>query len=232
MLGDIRILFEEMTADAEVVLDVRTLDVFLADGRPAPLLDVVIQSAPAALVPSPPPGPRSRSIPESRPPLPLDPIDLAAPARLPNPTRGRAYYPRSLWPEDQTGHQPVATRLDEWVRAWIAARDRGEHRPQAVVAVLTRWLADRVEWACDEYGVVAEFATEMREIRSVLNGVLGHHDWPTRKDGACPKCDTRDLYVQNGSIWIECGSCDAPLMSPDEYIAWIKGAVERKDEAA
>jgi hypothetical protein len=231
MIGDIRIRYEELTTDPVPVVDIRAVVVLNPAGQLVPLHDPIIISAPAALVPGEASGPRVTTVPNSRPPLPLDVVDLTSAARLPNPVRGPGHYPRNLWPEDQIGHQPVATILDQWVRDWISLRGQREHLPVARVEVLTRWLADRVEWACDHHRAVDEFASEMRSVRSALLGALGHWDGPTRKDGPCPKCDTVDLLVRNGSEWIECGSCDA-LMSSAEYAEWTKTLAQQYRPAA
>lgn len=284
ILGDIRIRFEEMTSTPAPVPDVRTLPVLLGNGRPAPLHDAVILAAPAGLIPGVPAGPLGRHVPESCPPTPLDPIDLASHVRAgavhekdrvpvirTRPVEvlvrrvdvvthewevrndqgeivtvrervpvtveeiqtrtervvvvGDVGDPAMTTPQDQVGYLPVASVLDQWVRDWVTTRGRGEHLPVATVDVLTRWLANRVDWACDGHPAVDVFAAEMRELRSALNGVLGYHDWPTRKDAPCPKCDQRDLYVRNGSEWVECGSCDDVMLSPVEYAEWAKDVV-------
>lgn len=61
-----------------------------------------------------------------------------------------------------------------------------------------------------------------------MRTVLGFGNWPTRKAALCPKCDNLDLFVKDGSKWVECGSC-AAIMSPDEYDDWARSLVTQAD---
>jgi hypothetical protein len=164
-------------------------------------------------------------------PVTLDHVDLTAPARVPNPVRGPGWYPRSLWPEDQVGHQPVATRLDQWVRDWRTYPScPGDMLPTPSVPVLVGWLTVRLGWACDRHPAVDEFAGEMRAIRSVLRTINdGRQEQPELCDGVpCKQCDLKLIYrTPNGRYPFECdpegryGGCQA-LMTEDEYRTWTR----------
>jgi hypothetical protein len=174
-------------------------------------------------------GPRVTSIPDSHPPLPLDPVDLALPA---NPA-SRALFARASLGLDneQVGSLSVATVLEGWVRELIQARNEGEHRPEPTVDGLTRWLADRLDWACDEFELVADLADDLRTYRSALRTALGLSDRPEYLTGVpCRKCDLRALYRRNGSTWVECGNCPN-LLSPDEYTDWVQRALGESPSA-
>ncbi len=249
LIGDIRILAEQLVAPEAPLRDLRAApmlepgwvdghaihDRHAARDKDGALVlrwrDPLGTAVPAGTTTGQHGGPRVASAPGSRPPTGLDRIDLAAPARLPNPVRGLSYYPRSLWPEDQVGHQSIATMLDEWVREWVATRARGEHLPTATVDALTRWLAHRVEWACDEHPAIGDFAAEMRHLRSDLRGILGLSERPDYLTGVpCPQCDLLALYRRNGSVWVECSNCPN-LLSPEEYADWLTRAIDESPSA-
>lgn len=168
-------------------------------------------------------------------PVQLDVVDLTAAARQPNPTRGPGYYPRSLWPEDQVGHQPVATRLDQWVRDWISYTGcPGDHLPEPTVPALAAWLGVRVDWACDEHPAIQEFVAEMRGLVAAIRRALGDRpQYPELCDGVpCSRCDAVGaLYRQpNSSYRAECGAC-GKLYTEDEWDRWT-GLVAGQVKAA
>lgn len=226
ILGDIRILVEQVTEPEPVVRDDRTGTFTARIWRKAVgwvtstrdgWRDPIAFGQPAAPIPAPPAGPRVSTNPaESRPPIRLDAVDLAYrsnPGSVGPHTRG------ILGDDDQVGTLPVATALEAWAAEWIAAGCPGNHLPLPTVDTLTRWLADRVDWACDEYDTdeLVEFAAQMRSYRSALRWTLGLSDRPEYKHGvACPKCGMRTLYRQNASVFVECGSCPT-MLSPQEY---------------
>jgi hypothetical protein len=244
LIVDLHILHEQVANDPNQDVhegtDWLALDRYLPgegnewkDAAPALLLlrgrPVLVRKMHAAPIDSRPAGPMTNRVPESRPPMSLDAIDLAAPAR----PESRSLHARGqlgLDP-DQVGHLSLATVLDTWVRDWRDIRARGERQPVPTVDALTRWLADRADWACDEHLAVDEFAAELRSYRATLCGVLGLVDLPERKDAPCPKCDRRDLCVHNGATWVECGSC-AAMMSPDEYAAYVQSLVTQGNRDA
>jgi hypothetical protein len=224
MIGDIRILFEQLATLDPTIRDTRIAPVRGRDGHavrdPAGALvlrwrDPIGHDTPAAPVRGQYTGPRSASIPDSRPPLPLEPVDLTLPARR----ASRALFARAALGLDnlQVGSLSVATTLQAWADDWAAARALGEHRPEPTVDVLTRWLTNRLDWACGEYEDLPDFATEMRTYRAALRRALGQGRDEEYKDGvACPKCRQMSLHKPNGRIWIECGTCPN-ILSPEEY---------------
>lgn len=223
VLGDIRIHTEQLGQPDQPIRDDRRAPVRDPDDRRRALRnaagnvvlcwrDPAAHGAPAGDTPGQKAGPRiGHTRPKSRPPLALDPVDLALRSRRGSlPLYGR---------DAQVGFVPVATVLEAWVLDWIPARGQHEHRPEPTAAALTRWLVDRLDWACDEYDLLVSFADDMRTYRTALRRVLGESDRDERKKGVrCGKCQLRTLFRRNGSLWVECGSCDA-LLSPEEYTA-------------
>lgn len=72
---------------------------------------------------------------------------------------------------DQVGHIPVATVLDAWVRAWGQMRD--EDLPVSKVPLMVLWLKKRIDWACDNYDPIADYAAEIRSILAACRAVNG-----------------------------------------------------------
>lgn len=120
---------------------------------------------------------------------------------------------------DQTGMVSVAQVLDAWARDWTDTRSKGERLPLPTVAVLARWLSDRLDWACDEHPAVDEFAAELAETLAALRGVHGLTRLRHRLPAPCPDCDMRVLYRDDGADYIECGSCHR-LWTEEEY-GWL-----------
>lgn len=216
IIADLRILVEELTTTPPVITDRRVVPVLDLAGREVPLWDPVIHAVPAAPIRGQRGGPRVFAAPpESTPPTSLDPIDLVLPAR-----------PGSLWAADpgdgtRVGGVSVATVLQAWARDWRTLRARGEGNPEPTVVVLTRWLSERADWACDDYPHLVDFAADVRFYRWELRRVLGRIDGPEYKRGvACPKCGLRALYRKPAGDWIECAGCPN-ILSPEEYTATV-----------
>ena len=230
-IGDLRILFEQLAEpepNAPDRPDWVALDWNSGDWRPAknkppvPLTRagwlVHAHNLPAAPIPGTPSGVARHMPPDSRPPLALGPVDVTSHA-----------HPGSLAPhargilgldEDQVGRLPLATVLEDWAREW--AKQRREHVFEANVPALTRWLADRADWACDEFEGIESFAQDVREWWGYLRGLLGLSTRPEYKDGvACPnpKCQQWTLYQEIGSDWVECGNCHKLLSQGEFYDA-------------
>lgn len=127
---------------------------------------------------------------------------------------------------DQIGHLPTAQVLDSWVRSWIDARAYGEHRPTPTVPVLTAWLIDRLDWACDHYPAMDDFAASVRSTRGTLMAVLGEFDPPPVPcDGVeCERCDKRLLVrATDGSGDVTCENPDCrKVYRPQEYADWTR----------
>lgn len=168
-------------------------------------------------------GQRISGTAEARTPVRLAVVDLTAAAR-----NGIVHDLHG----DQTGEVSIATVLDQWVRDWRDLRHAAEHLPQPTVPILTRWLGDRLEWACDHHPAICDFATEIRRLAAVLRGVLGligpeavwKHGMP------CRECEMLTLYHRNGSERIECANCPS-LLTFDEYERWtgLVAEAERTD---
>lgn len=141
-------------------------------------------------------------------PLRLDVLDLSLPLR------GAEAVTDPYG--DQTGHLPVVAKLDQWVLDWRDTRDRGERLPVPTVYQLTRWLANRLSWACDEHPAVDEFAREIVETLAALRGVHGLTRLRHRLPAPCPSCELLTVYRDDGADWIECGGCGR-LWSEDEW---------------
>jgi hypothetical protein len=149
-------------------------------------------------------------------PIRLDATDLTMPAR------GGAVVDAD---HDQIGHLSIAAVLDSWADDWRMHRRRGEGPPEPVVPALCRWLEDRLEDACDDHPAIADFADELRGIRTALYGVLGLFDVPDFKHGVpCRSCDSLTLVQFSPSEfmatnWVECTTCGL-LLNDEEYAVW------------
>ena len=89
------------------------------------------------------PGVRVGGSTEPKLPIAVDEIDLTGAARR----ASLDVAETSPWPEDQIGHQAIATELDFWV--FDIAALIGDKRPVPVVPVLAMWLHERAGWAAD-----------------------------------------------------------------------------------
>lgn len=218
VVGDIRILAEQLATPEPQVRDDRVTPVrdpehpthALRDRTGRLVLrwrDPVAHAHPAGPVPGLNPQPRVATSHEAPIPINVGAVDLMLPARL-RPVGG-------------DGEASLASALDAWVRDWIWVRNAAERHPSPTVPLLTRWLADRIDWACDAYYGVADFAESVRWYRTALRRVLGVADRPEYKAGvACPKCSQRTLWRRNGEEWTTCASC-AAMLSPEEYAAQV-----------
>lgn len=165
-------------------------------------------------------GTRVSGTTEGHAPTNIDTLDLTSTARIPNPIAG--------WNDDQTGHLPVASILDTWVRDWANQRGKGEKLPIPTVPELSNWLTNRLEDACDNHPSIEEFAEDLRALRSTLMAANGLIDIPDYKKGIpCPSCDYLALVRHNGSDWIECDHCNR-LLTADEYTRWTELLAEQE----
>lgn len=168
----------------------------------------------AALLPAAPVRPRSGQpiVSGTRTPgapIDLDTLDLTAPAR-----NGTVHDPH----RDQTGHLPVATELDQWVRDWRDVLWPDASLPQPDVDALVWWLQAGLDDACTWHPAIDEFARDVRRLRGVLRGALGETDprpqvlWGV----TCRGCDEPQLVRHPGDTWIECDGCGR-LYTETEY---------------
>jgi ribosomal protein L37AE/L43A len=223
MIGDLRILAEQLATPEPPVRDVRVTPVRDPDA-PAYALrdeagrlvlrwrDPVAHAHPAGPVPGLNPQPRVSASHEAPVPINVGAVDLML-----APRRGAEIQPPLRLDPDA----PLVVALEAWVDDWRWVRDAGERQPTPAVPTLTWWLAERVEWACDAYYGLAPFAESVRRYRTALRRALGLNDRPEYKAGvACPKCSQRTLWRRNGETWITCASC-ATMLSPDEYATQV-----------
>lgn len=172
------------------------------------LADPVAGLLPAGMVPGESHNPRVSGYAENAPPISLDAVDLTATARSASVTDPYG---------DQVGELSISSVLDEWVTNWREYRNAGEIRPHPAVEILTGWLSDRVNDACDDGRGIREFYLELGRLVAILRAVNGLVDRDEYLAGVpCSRCDKRTLWRTNGSDWVECGSCPH-LMSVDEY---------------
>lgn len=159
-------------------------------------------------------GSRERPI-----PIRVDRLDLAAPARVHNPT-----WQSKTHPEDHAGHLAVASTLDQWVRDWRDTLWPDHTLPAAAVGDLVAWLRNRVDDACDRHPAITEFAEEIRSMRSALRGAAGDHEAPPEpcEGVACRRCDLLTLYREPGGD-VTCINPDCRAVLRDtEYHDWTK----------
>lgn len=162
-------------------------------------------------------GSRERPI-----PIAVTVVDLKAPARQPSPSQAARD-----WPEDQVGYLSAATVLDQWVRDVRDTLFPDHHLPPATVDELILWLRNRVDDICDRHPAVADFADEIRNLRSALRSAAGEVEAPPQRcEGiACRRCDMQMLYRQPGGD-VECVNPDCrAVYRADEYRDWIKTLV-------
>lgn len=214
-----------MLAVPDDVIDERLAPVFVqvfdGDGNPIVVQDVddagealwcpadpVAGVLPAAPVPGESHNPHVSGYRAPSPPISLDAVDLTAQVR-----GGSVTDPHG----DQIGELSVSTVLYEWAINWLDYRKAGEGWPRPTVEVLTGWLSERVDDACDDGRGIREFYLELGRLVAVLRAVNGLVDRDEYLAGVpCSSCEQRTLWRTNGSHWIECGNCPH-LMSVDEY---------------
>lgn len=151
-------------------------------------------------------------------PLDLDVLDLTNDARHTSATPAARQHP-----EDQIGHDSIASRLDSWVLDWIDTLRLNESPPQPTVRRLTQWLTDRLDKACNEHPAIDDFADEMRRLRTTLRGATGQLEpQPEHIAAPCPACDLITLIRRQGEDTVECGNPDCRrVLTLTEYHRWI-----------
>lgn len=163
-------------------------------------------------------GARVSGSPEARLPIRIDPTDLLA-----RPRNGSlAVAARSPWPDDQVGHQSVATVLDFWARDW--ADLLGEGLPAPEVGRLCGWLSDRLGWALEHHPALDEFAGDVSRLLGALFGLAGHGQArPKLMEATCPSCSLLTLIQPYPDASIECITADCQrIITPEEYAEWVR----------
>ena len=182
---------------------------------PARPADPVAHGATAGPLNAPKAGARVSGTALPAAPANLDAVDLSGPSRQ----GSRALHARGVLglDEDQIGHLSVATVLDTWVRDWASYRTEGLPDPQ--VPLLTCWLLDRWDWACEVHPAIDEFAEEIRELYVTLSAVTGQLPArPEARDRACPKCGLLTLTRDPDSGYTECGNVECrTMLTESEY---------------
>jgi hypothetical protein len=136
--------------------------------------------------------------------------------------------------QDQVGDLPPAVHLDSWCRDWQHSRNMGETLPPPTVANLCTWLLDRLPWALQRHGAMAEFYGEIKDMHTRLWREAGRSEArPEPCWGVpCRRCDLLTLYrTTDGSGDVECHNPDCKtLLRAHEYEAWtrlVAAATER-----
>lgn len=177
---------------------------------------------PAAPVPSPSKQPSVSGSKERQLIINADVLDLTAGAQ-----GGVTSDPYG----DQVGHLSVATVLNEWVGYWHERFYASETRPRADAVVMLGWIATvRLEYIADHDDAIADFAEEIRNVRSSLRRALGEvKPKPVPMWGiTCPHCQLVSqlmLDPDDPLEYRECANCGL-LLSPTEYRQHLRDLVE------
>jgi hypothetical protein len=187
---------------------------------PARPADPVAYPAPAGPVNGARNGPRVAGTGEHSLPIRVDPTDLLLPSR----PASLAVAETGLYAADQVGHLSVATELEFWARDWADAR--GERAPYPTVHELSRWLLDRLEWACATPELALdEFAGKLRGLLGALTAAAGRFDAPPEvMHQPCPRCQLLTLVRESESGYIVCGECGRAMTS-EEYAEYLRGVL-------
>lgn len=184
--------------------------------------DPVAHALPAGPVSSPKAGPKVGGSPGRSAPIRIDPTDLLAAAR-----RGSMSVALSgMYAQDQIGHLSVATELEFWATDWADLRNEG--RPFPLVPVLCSWLLDRLEWACQCYYALDEFASDVQKLSSALYGLCGYGAArPKLMEAPCPSCHLLTLTQGFEESNIECSALECGrILTVEEYAEYVRTIIE------
>lgn len=167
------------------------------------------------------PGVRVSGSGERKLPIDTDAVDLTADAR-----RGSLDVADTTpWPEDQIGHQSIATELDFWV--FDIASLIGEKRPVPVVPVLAMWLHERAGWAWDYYGALDEMVVKVDRIaRTLYAAVNPRRPRPEARTAPCPGCGEATLSGDGERVTCSMEDCGR-VLTEVEYRAWAAAEAHR-----
>lgn len=191
------------------------------EGQPVPHLDPVARALTAGPLSGASNAPRVNGSGEASVPIRVDPTDLLSPARA----GSLAVAARSPWPDDQIGHLSAATELDFWVMDWSILR--GESLPAPDVHTLSRWLLDRLDWACREHAAVDEFAEKLRQLHGALSAAAGERPAPPEpRDRECPRCRLLTLVLDRSTGYTECTAEDCrALLTEEDYREYLRDLI-------
>lgn len=186
--------------------------------------DTISQLLPGAPTPSPSNQPRVAGSRERRLPIDAERLDLLLPV-----VPGYVRDPR----HDQIGHHSVATLLNEWVAEWHDRWHYHESYPRTDAIHLIDWILapTRLQRICQEAEALADFAEELRGLRSRLRYALGDVEKkPVIMWGvSCPRCQLVSqlrLDPEDPDNYRECGSCGL-MLSRDEYLQHLRDLVDQ-----
>lgn len=200
----------------DLVVELHGLGYVVRNGRSDPVAHVL----PSGPLNGSKGSPRVNGSREAPIPIRIDPTDLLASSRM----GSLSVAITGLYPSDQIGHLAVATELEFWVRDWADIRREGIPLPN--VRELSRWLLDRLEWACAHHPAIDEFAEKVRQIRSALTAAAGRFDAPPETLAApCDSCGMLSLFRDVDLERVACGSC-ARLMTEDEYATYARWLIK------
>jgi hypothetical protein len=132
---------------------------------------------------------------------------------------------RPLAGRDQIGYLSVITVVTTWTRDWADHRGKRELAALATVGGHTRWLVDRIDWACDDHPAIDEFAAELRALTRAMRRYVGPEtSRPQPCIGVpCRRCDQKALArLADGSGDVECQNpACRTIYRPAEYTRWI-----------
>jgi hypothetical protein len=134
-------------------------------------------------------------------------------------------YRAKLTGEDQVGYLSVITVVTTWTRDWATYRAKRELGAVVTVTDHVRWLADRLDWACDDHPAVDEFAAELRTLTRAMRRHVGPEtSRPQPCVGVpCRRCDWKSLArLADGSGDVECQNpACRTIYRPAEYTRWV-----------
>jgi hypothetical protein len=110
----------------------------------------------------------------------------------------------------------VPAILDSWARDWQGYA--WAWLPDPTVPLLSAWLTERLEWACDHHPAVDDFADELSDLTRRMRPRAPQAELKTGVP--CRECERLTLFVWPGGDYVECGSCPA-LLTPLEYGRWV-----------
>lgn len=125
----------------------------------------------------------------------------------------------------QVGYLSVITVVTTWTRDWATHRRKRELAALATVEDHTRWLTDRLDWACADHPAVDEFAADLRALTRAMRRYIGPEtSRPQPCVGVpCRRCDWKSLArLADGSGDVECQNpACRTIYRPDEYTRWV-----------